>query len=267
MSYSGGKDSTYTLLILKEEYGFNILALTVDNGFIPEQTFKNIRNVVEKLGIDHIFFKPRFDILRKIFNECTNKSIYSAKTLERASTICTSCMGIVKFTALRTALEKNIPFICFGWSPGQAPIESSVFKNNPAMIKNMQKSIFDPLYKLVGDDIKPYFLDESYFNGKYKFPYNINLLAFLEYNEKKIYQRIAQLGWITPQETDANSTNCLLNSFANTMHKKQFNFNPYAFEIAKLVREGYLEKNIALEKIQKHENREIVNLVKEKLGL
>jgi tRNA(Ile)-lysidine synthase TilS/MesJ len=267
MCYSGGKDSTYTLTILKETFGLEILAITFDNGFIPEQTFKNIRNVVENLGIDHIFFKPRFDILRKIFSECAKNNIYPPKTLERASAICTSCMGIVKFSALRFALEKEIPFIAFGWSPGQAPIESSIMKNNPQMVKMMQKTIFESLHRLVGDEINQYFLEERHFKDSYSFPYNINPLAFLEYNEEKIYQKIYKLGWESPQETDANSTNCLLNSFANVIHKKQFNFHPYAFEMAKLVRENYVGREVALEKINKSESPETIEFVRQKMNM
>src|SRR4030042_5985502 len=55
MCYSGGKASTHTLAILKEEYGLSILAVSIDNGFVSEQTFKNIRTVVGHLGGDHIF--------------------------------------------------------------------------------------------------------------------------------------------------------------------------------------------------------------------
>ena len=267
MCYSGGKDSTYTLTLLKDKYDLNILAITFDNGFLPEQTFRNIRNILENLGIDHILFKPSFDVLKKIFSECAKNSIYSAKTLERASTICTSCMGIVKFSALRLALEKNIPFIAFGWSPGQAPITSSIMKNNPQMVKIMQKSIFEPLYKLVGDQILPYFLQDEHFNDYYRFPYNISPLAFLEYNEEKIYQKIRKLGWSVPQDTDTNSTNCLLNSFANNVHKRQFGYHPYVFEISKLVRIGVLDRQAALIKINTQEDAKTVSSVRKRLGL
>ncbi len=267
MCYSGGKDSTYTLSILKEQYKLNILAITFDNGFIAEQAILNIHNVIENLGIDHILFKPRFDILRRIFKNCAKTNIYPPKTLERASTICTSCIGIVKFTALRTALEKNIPFITFGWSPGQAPITSSIMKNNPRMIKMMQNTIFKPLYKIAGDAIRPYFLEDTHFSHSYRYPYNISPLAFLEYKEEKILQKISQLGWVSPQDTDANSTNCLLNSFANVVHKKQFNFHPYAFELAKLVREGNLDRDSAFEKINKPEDLKTIRYVEERLSI
>ena len=267
MCYSGGKDSTYTSIILKNEYKLNILAITFDNGFVSDQAFRNIKNVVENVGIDHIIIKPRFDILKRIFCECADHNIYSLKTIERASTICTSCMGLVKFSALRMTIEKNIPFIAFGWSPGQAPITSSIMKNNPQMLKMMQEAIFEPLYHIVGDAIKPYFLEEKHFNGSYRFPYNIHPLAFLGYNEEKVYETIYKYGWKAPQDTDANSTNCLLNSYANVVHKKQFHFNPYSLELANLVREGYLNRELALEKINEIEDPETVAFVQKKLGL
>lgn len=267
MCYSGGKDSTYTLAILKKAYGLNILAITLDNGFLPEETFRNIRKVVENLGADHSFFKPRFDILKKIFKACAETNIYPPKALERASAICTSCMGIVKFSALRLALEKRIPFISFGWSPGQAPIESSIFKNNPEMIKQMQKVIFEPLYNLGGDAIRPYFLNEEHLNGDYIFPYNINPLAFLEYNEEKIYHTISRLGWKAPLDTDPNSSNCLLNSYANQVHMKTLGFNPYVFEISGMIRKGVMSREEGLRKFRIKEKCKIINFVKNKLIL
>jgi tRNA(Ile)-lysidine synthase TilS/MesJ len=267
MCYSGGKDSTYTMYILKEKYDLNILGLTFDNSFLSDQAMKNIGAVMESLGIDHIYFKPRFDMLKQIFNRCATENIYPPKTIERASVICTSCMGIVKFTALRMALEKNIPFITFGWSPGQAPITSSIMKNNPQMIKMMQNTIFKPLHNIAGDAIRPYFLEDEHFSGEYQFPYNVNPLAFLEYNEDMIYQKIAELGWQAPQDVDANSTNCLLNSFANGVHIRQFNFHPYAFEQAKLVREGYVDREEALEKLGKVEDIETTQMVRDKLDI
>lgn len=65
--YSGGKDSTYALSIFKERYALKTLAFTFDNGFIPRRTYDNIRTVVERLSVDHILFKPRFDLLKRIF--------------------------------------------------------------------------------------------------------------------------------------------------------------------------------------------------------
>lgn len=270
MCYSGGKDSSYTLALLTRDYGLNVLAVTYDNGFVPEQTFCNICSVTEELGQDHILYRPRFDVLKKIFAACARKNIYPAQTLTRASTICTSCMAIVKFSALRMAVEKGIPFVVFGWSPGQIPVASSIMKNNPEIIRVMQKASFDPLYEVAGEGIRPYFLEERHFEeGEkgYEFPFNVSPLAFLDYDEEKLLEEVERLGWRIPRDIDANTTNCLLNSLANVVHREQHGYNPYAFEMAKLVREGYMKREAALAKLCEPENPKTVEAAKKKLGL
>jgi predicted PP-loop superfamily ATPase len=267
MCYSGGKDSTYTLSLLSREYGLKFLAVTYDNGFLPDQTLRNIWNVADKLALDHILYRPNFSLLKTIFSGCASENIYPPQTLMRASTICTSCMNIVKFSALRLAVEMGIPLVVFGWSPGQIPVASSIMKNNPAIIRVMQKASFDPLYKLAGDAIRPYFLEDKHFDGSYDFPTNVSPLAFLEYDEEFILREVAKLGWKRPKDIDANTSNCLLNSFANVAHKERHGFHPYVFEMAKLVREGYMDRATALAKITEAENPEIVASVRKKLGL
>ena len=267
MCYSGGKDSSYTLAILRRDYGLDVLAVTFDNGFLPKQTLRNIRCVTDELGMDHILYRPNFRMMKRIFSACAGEDIYPPQTLMRASTICTSCMAIVKFSALRMALEKDIPFLVFGWSPGQIPVASAVMKNNPAIIKVMQKASFDPLYGLAGEEIRPYFLEEKHFGGRYDYPYNVSPLVFLDYDEEEILKEVSRLGWERPQDIDANTSNCELNSFANVTHKEKHRFHPYVFEMAKLVREGYLTREEALAKIEEPENPAMVKSVKKKLGL
>lgn len=267
MCFSGGKDSTYTLDILKNRYNLSILAVTFDNGFISPAALDNMRRVSEKVGVDHITFKVRFDLLKKIFATAASTELYPKKSLERASTICTSCISFVKFITLKMALEKEIPFIGYGWSPGQAPVQSSVMKGSPSLIKMAQKQVYEPLHKIAGDIIRPYFLEERHFSSGKEFPYNIHPLAFLEYNEEKIYARLSELGWEKPDDTDPNSTNCLLNAFANQVHEKLYGYNPYVFEIAKMVREGAMTKEDGLKRFSEAAPSEQAELVKGRLGL
>jgi len=266
MSYSGGKDSTYTLDILVNKYHLRVLAFTFDNGFLSEFAFQNIRAVLEGLNADHLLVRPRFDLLKRVFRASAEGSLYPKKTLDRASTICTSCIGIIKSIALKLAIERRIPFIAAGWSPGQAPITSSMYRMNPQMVRLMQRVIFAPLHRVAGDDIRPYFLrDEDYVDPK-AFPYNVAPLAFLGYDEQRIFHRIRELGWRKPQDTDPNSTNCLLNSFANKVHRDRYGYHPYVFELANLVREGYLDREEALKRVTAPENEQMVELVERKLA-
>jgi hypothetical protein len=249
LSYSGGKDSTYTLYVLKDVFKLRVLSVTFDNGFVSEQAFKNIRVVTENLGVDSIVFKANFKLLKKVFVAGIENPMYSAKALERASTICTSCIGFVKFTGLKIALEKNIPLMAWGWSPGQAPIRSSIMKINPALFKTTQETYRKPMHAVVGDEINRYFLTEEQFGKYHDFPYNVSPLAFMDYDEHAIIKKIEELGWSIPKGLDSNSTNCLLNTFANRVHIDKYNFHPYVLEIAGMVRDGVMDRAEGMEKI------------------
>ncbi len=266
MAYSGGKDSTYTMAVLRKEYNLSILAMTMDNGFVSPKSIENSRRVVEGLGIDHIIYKPRLDVLSRLFLRCTKEDIYTEKSLERASSICTTCMGIVKFIALRLAIEGNIPLITYGWSPGQAPIEASIFPNNPSMIREMQEQLLGPMRRIVGSEVENYFLTEEHFSMEDRFPHNVSPLAFLEYDEEEILEKIKSFGWEKPDDTDPNSTNCQLNSLGIDVHLARFGYHPYAFELAGLVRGGYMDREEAIARLEEETDKKMVGNVKKILG-
>ena len=88
----------------------------------------------------------------------------------------------------------------------------------------------------------------------------------LPYDENAITERIAQFGWERPNDTDANSSNCTLNAFANHIHRKKYGFHPYVWEIANMVRSGVMDRQEGLEKIEPPEDQEMVNFSKRKLS-
>jgi len=255
--------------LLKNKYGLKILALTFDHGFVSPYALDNIRRVVETLGVDHITFKPDLHLMRKIFLYSIDNEFHPPKALERASSICNSCMGLVKFITLQVAIEKGIPFIAYGWSPGQAPIQSGILKNHPSFIRKAQQLFLGPLEGTLGSAVRLYFLSDRQLDGEddAEFPYNVNLLAFVDYDEDGVYRRIAELGWKPPQDTDPNSTNCLLNALANQVHSEKHGYHPYAMEMAELVREGIVAREKALHRLSKEPDQRVVEKVKERLGL
>jgi hypothetical protein len=267
LSYSGGKDSSYTLYVLKEVFHLRVLALVMDNGFLSPQAFKNITTLTEFLGVDALTFKPNFQTLKKIFCHAVDYPMYSPKTLERASAICTSCIGLVKFIFLKIALEKKIPMMAWGWSPGQAPIRSSIMKMNPALFKSTQEVLKKPMQESAADTLHQYFLSEEQFQQTDRFPYNVSPLAFMDYNEHAIIEKLKTLGWQAPEDVDTNSTNCLLNSFSNHIHMDRYNFHPYAFEIAEMVRSGVMSRKDGIEKISNLGADSTIEYAKNKLGI
>ena len=141
IAYSGGKDSTYTLKLLKERYNLRIIALTFDNHFVSPAAWKNIEGVADILQIDCIRFRLPWSAAHQIFSLTAGEDIFSKPTLLRASSVCTACIGLVKSLVLKTALEMSIPLVAFGWSPGQAPLQSAIMKTNPALIRQTQSAL------------------------------------------------------------------------------------------------------------------------------
>jgi len=268
MAYSGGKDSTYTLKLLKEQYDIRIIALTFDNHFISPVSQDNIDKVTDTLGVDSLRIQTPWPIMKSMFRCTAETDIFPTPTLLRASSICTSCIGLVKSLVLKTALEMSIPMVAFGWSPGQAPIQSAIMKTNPALIRQNQSALRKAFPAELVEKMGQYFIPESYYpRFKESFPRNIHPLAFFDYNEETIKHELYQLGWKDPSDTDTNSTNCLLNAFANHCHLKRHGFHPYVWEIANMVRQGIIDRNEGIEKIYTEQDKDMVAYAREKLGL
>ncbi len=268
MAYSGGKDSSYTLKLLKERYGLRMLALTFDNHFFSPVAWDNIRKVTDNLNIDHIRFTPPWPVMRSLFTLTARKDIFPAPTLLRASSICTACISLVKSIVLKTALEMSIPLVTFGWSPGQAPIQSAMMKTNPTLTRQNQSVLKKALPPDIAQEIGHYFIPDTYYETyRESFPQNIHPLAFFEYNEDAIIRQLHEVGWQSPTDTDTNSSNCLLNAFANHCHLQRHRFHPYVLEIANMVRQGVMDREEGIQKIYTDQDKTMVSAAKDRLGL
>ena len=115
--------------------------------------------------------------------------------------------------------------------------------------------------------VRPYFLEEDHYERPERFPYNISPLAFMNYDETKIFDYVESLGWVRPKDTDPNSTNCLLNTYAIKVHVEQSHFHPYIAELAGLVREGKMSREEALERVNEPANANVMNFVTDRLGI
>ncbi|MBN1980932.1 MAG: hypothetical protein JW795_05335, partial [Chitinivibrionales bacterium] len=78
--YSGGKDSTYTLMLAVQHYRLKVLAFTLDNGFLPDQCFTNIRRTVDTLGVDHVIVKPSVTFMKALFKATSCNPVFSLRS-------------------------------------------------------------------------------------------------------------------------------------------------------------------------------------------
>ncbi len=103
---SGGKDSTFALYRLVE-MGFEVFALTLDNGFISDGAKENIRRTIADLGVPHRFASSEH--MNEIFRD----------SLQRFSNVCHGCYKSIYTFGVETTAELGAPLLVTGLSRGQ----------------------------------------------------------------------------------------------------------------------------------------------------
>lgn len=251
MAFSGGKDSTYTLKLIKEKYNASILAVTFDNGFLSGSSIKNINTVTDYLGVDNIIIKYPANKLINVFKFVEDGKIFPKISLERASPICTMCIMLIKNLTYYEAILRNIPIICFGWTPGQTDTAKPILKLDYRMVSKVFDNVKNAIVGEFGLEYDKYFLDSKFMKqNEDRVPYLYYPFVKNSYNEEEIIEDIKKMGWEYPGNTDGNSSNCLLNSYANQCHIERFGYHPYAFEISRMVRSGYITREAGAEKLE-----------------
>ena len=268
MCYSGGKDSTYTLMLAIQKYGLNVLALTVDNGFLSNLAMQNIQRTVDYLGVDLITIRPSLKFLIPLIKTSAFEQIYNPKTLVRISSVCNSCISLINVMALKLALEKEIPLILAGFTLGQIPANSIFYKNNYKFFEESREPILKKLRKHLGDEVDHYFrINKSLLERTESYPYNINLLCLEDPTEEEIVKKIQEFGWQSPCDVDGCSSNCRLNTFNNFVHLQRLGFNPYELELSHLIRKGKISRKEAFEKITNQADMVILKPILEELNI
>jgi tRNA(Ile)-lysidine synthase TilS/MesJ len=253
VALSGGKDSTYVLKLLTKIYGLRCLAVTIDNGFISETAFSNIRRVTDNIGVDHIFVKPAFKFMRKMYTKSIEEAVHSPSSVTRASDICNSCISLINNQMIKIALQNEVQLIAGGYLGGQVPQGSVTININLNINSEARNKQLERYVKNFGQESLRYFSTPNSLSSLSSLKNSItiiNPLLALEYSEDKLIEEIRPLGWEKPLDTGKHSSNCLLNDFGILKHKEKHGFHPYAFDLSDLVRKGFEDRELAIKKLE-----------------
>ena len=269
VALSGGKDSSYTLWMLREQYNLNCLAVTIDNGFLADQAVTNCRTITDALGADHIFYKPTFQFMKRMYTESLKGDIHVKASITRASAICNSCINLINNYMLKLAFLMNVPVIAGGYIGGQVPRDSAVLKMNLRTLQRGRATTQANYVERFGKAAPQYFDlpdlgDESDERCTITI---INPLLTIPYIEEEVIEKIKPLGWVHPKDTGANSSNCRLNDLGILNHQRRHGFNPYVGELADLVRKGLMDREVALKKVESKLDEKDMAPLMEKLGI
>lgn len=267
VAFSGGKDSSYILWWLAVDRGLRCLAITIDNGFIAKQAIENCRTITDSLGVDHVFYKPAFAFMKRMYTESIKGGLQVAAATKRASAICNSCITLINNHMVKSALQANIPIIAGGYLGGQVPRNAAMMDLNLEGLKKARKTSEARQIERFGEQARRYFsLDvEAASDGRRLTV--INPMLILNVSETEIVSRLEDYGWRRPQDTGTHSSNCLLNDLGIFSHVKQHGFHPYVAELAEQVRMNHMSRAEALARVEDVPSADSVAASADKLGI
>jgi len=232
---SGGKDSLYLLYRLKIDYGLNVLAFTTDVS-IPEAAWQSIRRTVGKLEVDHLVYRPPDAFYRKLFRHLLTQQE------ERGAVYTVSYVYAPLFEgdALQVAMEKGIPLVAAGYSPGQPEPERMVYEFSRKMVAATDWT--PPGLRDVGifseAELARFWNPSRYPSGT-QFPRYLAPYHAWDYDQDHVMREVVRLGLVDkPSHASPVVSNYPINWLLMYSDLLNFGYNPYAPEFAALIRSG-----------------------------
>ncbi|WP_010244015.1 7-cyano-7-deazaguanine synthase [Acetivibrio cellulolyticus] len=228
--YSGGKDSTYLLYLMKKVYQKKVIAVTVDNGFEDDFTWKKMGNALEVLDVPHEVIKPGTDNFKWMFNSMITE--YELFKRENTNHICFICHYVMNACAARFAAENDIPFVISGLELSQLNSgrvsELKIDGNANAIAEKsariILKNALSAFEKTKNYKNIPSFRD--FIDKTLNIPKQVNTLfpfIYLDYNVKGVKDFLEQeIGWTPPVDKSKDeyySSGCLLGNIFDVFER------------------------------------------------
>lgn len=254
---SGGRDSTYTLYQLVNKYGLRVLVYNYDNGFVEEVARKNIQNIADQLKVEVVYRKSKEDIQCKNIKYITKMNVRKSPGHVQAF-LCSGCRNGIWGGAHQVAKEKNIPLVIFGESSmesgGFKSILSPRFTPTPtekiAFMLRMPGNFFKR--KKISRKLEKEFPLPPTENSAVK---QVNFFDFEEWNEARIMSVIQEkLNWEHKVGQSSWRFDCQIHALVNRMVYQLLGMTEKDELYSKLVREGQMSRDEALECVRANED-------------
>jgi len=235
VNLSGGKDSCYLLYKLKVEYRLNVLAFTTDMN-VPDVAWRNIQRTIDKLDVPHVVYTPPREFYRKMYRFL----LQNQEARGAVRTVCYVCAPLFEGYALRLAVEKNIPLIVAGYSPGQPDPDRMEYEFAPALIRDTDWTPSELRSSGLFDEreLRLFWNPGAYPAGT-PFPRYLAPFHAWPYSQEATMRAVVELG-LSASRRNASPvhSNCPVNWLLMYSDLRNLGYNPYAPEFSRLIREG-----------------------------
>ncbi len=255
---------------LVRAYNLNCLAVTIDNGFVAKQAVENCYTVTGSLGVDFIMFKPASDFMMNMYKTSIKTGgVQNQATFKRVSSVCNSCINLINNHMIKLALFYEAPLVAGGYIGGQLPKNASMINMNLIQREQIKRPMFEKYKTLFGTGSSKFFFirDNLITSSGRNSIAIINPMLTVSIGEEEIIDSIRELGWVRPQDTGQNSSNCLLNDLGVAIHYKKHKFHAYEFEVAEQIRCGLMNRELGLKKVTEIPDFSELSYQMDKIGL
>jgi hypothetical protein len=270
---SGGRDSAYVLHQMVKVYDMRALALTVDSGAIMPEGYRNIEAVTKSLGVDHVWLKDDRHVetatrdTRIKFHAWMRKP--SINTIVPVLNAGDKTMNLRMY---RYAHQHGIPLVIGGNNTGNSSFEQEHFKTGFMGIFPDERGRYSTLDKLrlsmrfsweffrnTHNWHWPIF--KEYLSGAFVYffeslqkPSDVLPVGFYDYiywREEDIVPMITSIGWEGASDTAATwRVDDAAYPLIDYLYYALTGFNEFDEHYSKLVREGQLTRERALERLE-----------------
>ena len=283
---SGGRDSTYTLWKLVNDYGLKVLAIHYDNPFTSPTAYRNIEKAAEILNVDVI----NWEYPHNAHMRSTKKTLKAWAKKPSASLIslnCTHCKTIWP-DLIKFAREKNTSLFVIGSNP----LETASFKqssmggartyhklsNLPKILKTVTKELAaNPSYltSCSWSHVFKMYLYASHSSPFSKWRFKdmtiIRLFDYIRWDVNEVESIITEkLEWEKSPEVEATwRFDCRLDYVRRMMYLKTIGVTELRDLYSKMIRENMISRDEALEHLEKEEiiPMDVINNVLEPLDM
>lgn len=236
---SGGKDSVYLLYKLKVEYKLRVLAYTTDID-IGEVAWANIRRAVDKLDVEHVVYRPPMEFYRRLFRWL----LMNQEARGAVHTVSYVYAPLFEGNALALAMEKNIPLVLAGYSPGQ-PIKERMAYEFPRLA--ISEVDWTPLELKESGEFSEHDLQRFWNPARYgpgaRFPRYLAPFHAWKYDQDETMRKVVELGLIaSAKNASPVFSNYPINWLLMYSDLRNFGYNPYAPEFSDLIRAGKADR-------------------------
>jgi N-acetyl sugar amidotransferase len=232
--FSGGKDSTYTLWMLKNRYDMRCLAFNFDNGFQDPNALAFVKKAAQRLGVSLFTYMPNFELLREVYSTA----------MEKVGEFCAACVVLMPTAIFRAADMHGIRLIAAGFS--------DMLEAPPPETSYMDRKCF---WNIMKSDFTKKQLRWNYFFPSFKRMFTvkqINLPDFVPWDLPVIYETLNRELDFGKSMADVRY-DCLATPHSSYIFRLRTGFGKYEYLYANMVRSGVIDREEALKIVSERE--------------